>query len=289
MGPMTELSVPDAWKRLLARIERGTILLLGAPGTGKSSLARYLVGQLDRPLERVALVDADVGQSTVGVPTCLGLALTAPWQAPAALWFVGDVSPRGHLLPAVVGTARLAEQGRRAGAQAVVIDPTGFVEGGAARVLKLHKALAAGVDQVIALQRHGELEPILSLLEVPGRTIHRLHPVPQAESPSPEQRRHWREARFEAHFQGARVRMFGASKLIDRDLATGRSERVPAGTLVGLLGEDGACLALGVVHETGRDRVAVLTPWEELAAVHHLCLGALRLDPSRWPETELAD
>jgi hypothetical protein len=58
----------------------------------------------------------------LGVPTCAALALEPPWKAPGAMWFVGDVSPRGHLLQMVVGTARLAARARDAGAATVVSD-----------------------------------------------------------------------------------------------------------------------------------------------------------------------
>lgn len=274
---------PGPWRELLATIERGTVLVVGATDTGKSSLARYLVSQLDRPLDRVALVDADPGQKSVGVPACLGLAVTGPWEAPAALWFVGDVSPVGNLLPIVVGTARLAQRARESGAEAVVINTSGLVEGPAARALKLHMAVASGVDQVVAIQRDGELEPLLELLEEPGRSIHRLAPVADLRVRSPVERRRHREARFQAHFRGAEVRWFGRRKLVGAGWNPGAAAGLAPGTVVGLLAEGGFCLALGLLEELGEDRAAVLTPWKDPRVVVRLKAGGLRLDRSSWP------
>src|SRR5205814_111877 len=132
-------------------------------------------------------------QSSVGVPTCLGLALTPPWTAASALWFVGDVTPIANLLPTVTGTARLASLARSRGADVVLVDTTGLVDGPIGRVLKYHKALACGADQVIALQRDTELEPLLSLLEGPCRELHRLTSPPEARDRTFTERRLYRE------------------------------------------------------------------------------------------------
>jgi polynucleotide 5'-hydroxyl-kinase GRC3/NOL9 len=274
----------------MTRLERGTLLVAGAAGTGKSHLARYLLAQLDRSLDRVALVDADPGQTTVGVPACLGLALTRPWQAPAAAWFIGDVTPRRAALPSVVGAAVLARRARRSGAQAVVVDSCGLVGGPHGVTLQVHLALAAEVDQVVALERDRELSPLLAALGARGLRIHRLRPVREAVDRSPEARRRYREGRFAAHFHGARVRRFGFSKLMAADLhgPVQRSD-LGVGRVVGLLDGEGFCLALGLVTGLGSDHLAVATPWAEPGCVQRLQLGQLVLDPRRIAPEALAD
>jgi polynucleotide 5'-kinase involved in rRNA processing len=207
--------VPAAgWAELLAGLGRGTILVVGAPGTGKTALARYLVGQLDRVLPRVALVDCDSGRPAIGVPGCLGLALTAPWEAPAALWFVGGTAPAEHPLPAVVGAARLAERARAAGAAAVVLDTPGRVGDAAGRALLYHLAQATAADQVVAIERAGELAPLLTLLEREGRAVHRLAPSAAARPCTAGEEESHREGRLRAHLYDAAVRLFGAGRLV---------------------------------------------------------------------------
>src|SRR5204863_8901262 len=67
--PSSTSFVPsEAWRVPLARVGRGTLLVVGAPGRGKSGLASWLLGQLQRALGRVALISADPGQASIGVP-----------------------------------------------------------------------------------------------------------------------------------------------------------------------------------------------------------------------------
>ena len=276
-------AVSSDWQELLSRIERGTILVTGGPG--HTELARYLLGQLDRVLPRVALVDAGLGRPAVGVPACLGLALTRPWRAPESLWFVGEVDPRRRPLPTVVGAARLAEQARNKGAQAVIVDggdADGDPEG---REVQLHLALAAGVDQVVAVSRNGELSSLARALEAPHRCVHRVPPAPETPTPSPEEVDSYREGRFEAHFHDARVRRFGLDKVTRRRGGETGDELQP-GRLVGLIGDDGRCLALGVIQELQSDHVAVLTACERRSEVRRIETGGLELDPSAWPGHE---
>lgn len=278
MGTNGAVIPTEGWSDLLARLDRGTILVVGETGTGKSALARYLLAQLGRGLGRVALIDCDLADGTVGAPGCLGLATTAPWEAPAALWFVGATSPAGHLLPVVVGAARLAERARAAGAGAVILDTGDLVGCSQGRTLKLHKALAAKVDQVVAIQRDGELEPLLTLLADGGRALHRLRPSPHARPPAAGARRQHRDGRWRAHFAGAAVRLFGPRRFVSRDWVPGPGSNggSPApGTVVGLLDDAGFCLGLGRIEEVHPDCVAVSTAFA--GDVARLRVGGLRL------------
>ncbi|HEX5630611.1 MAG TPA: Clp1/GlmU family protein, partial [Acidimicrobiia bacterium] len=56
----------------LAR-RRGVVMLVGGPDTGKSTLARQLLTAAVAAGKTAAYVDADVDQTTVGPPTCVGL------------------------------------------------------------------------------------------------------------------------------------------------------------------------------------------------------------------------
>lgn len=279
------------WERVLARLERGTVLVVGGPGTGKTPLAGFLAAQLGRALDRTAWIDADPGQAAVGTAGCLGLAMTGPWRAPAAQWFVGDTAARRLPLATVVGAARLAERARREGAEVVILDApsagdgaevgTGAEDGDDGWHLLHHMALAAGVDQVVAVERNGELRPFLDV--VAGRTeIHRL-PAPAASRPSGGgERAAAAEDRLRAHLAGARTRRFARRRLLDTGWSP--SPDPDPGTLVGLLDRDGFCLALGVVEELAEDSVAVRTPWSDRSRVERLQLGDLRLERHQPPE-----
>ncbi len=271
---------PD-WAPLLDRLS-GTVMVVGAPNRGKTHLVRYLATGLAVRGRRVALLSADVGQPAVGVPTCLGLSLAPPWQRADAMWFVGTTSPVGHLLQAVAGTARLARRARDEGCDTVLIDTTGLVEGPVARVLKYHKAVAAGVGQVVGLQRDAELEPLLAVLEGPCPLVHRLRPVAEARARDADERRRYREALFRSQFESAAVLELPPERLVGRDWApaalSGEAFPVAPGTVAGLLDRDGFCLGIGPIEEARPDRLAVFTTWRDAAAVARVQQGRLRLN-----------
>jgi polynucleotide 5'-hydroxyl-kinase GRC3/NOL9 len=279
-SPEADRVVPAAgWTELTERLRGGgTILVLGEPGAGKSTLARWLVRELDVPAGTAALLSADMGQASVGPPACLGLALAKPWQGAAALWFVGDVTPVANLLPAVVGAAQLTQHARKAGARAVIVDSCGLVAGGLGRVLQYHTALACGVDEVVGLQRAGELESLLRLLEGPSRAVHRLAAAPEARDRTAAERREYREGRFEEHFRNAKLRSFDPGLLLGPDWTPGALLQRPAGTLVGLQDRRGRCLALGLLKELRPERLAVVTAHADPQAVATVHLGKLRLN-----------
>lgn len=294
------------WEHVLAFLERGTVLVLGAAGTGKTPLAGFLTAQLSRGLRRVGQIDADPGQVSIGPAGSLGLALTGPWRAPAAQWFVGDIRP-GHLpLNTVVGAARLAERARREGAEVVILDapatPNGH-GGGALREsgdrgdrnshtweLLHHLTLAAGVDQVVAVERNGELRSFLDV--VSSRVQVFRVPASADEEPDAASRRSARrleaaQSRLRAHLAHARPVRFARRRILDTSWTPGADP--PQGAVTGLLDREGYCLALGVVEEVSDDSVVLWTPWSDRRSVARLQVGTLRAHRLETAAGELTD
>jgi polynucleotide 5'-hydroxyl-kinase GRC3/NOL9 len=151
---------------------RGVTMLVGGLDSGKSTLAKRIASAgLEEGLS-IGMLDADVGQSTIGPPTTIGLRLcrSAADLEPAELTradhlsFVGSITPQGHLLPLVVGTRLLRDRARSAGADLVVVDTTGLVSGVYAQLLKFHKTAVLQPDLVVGLARGQELEPVLGVI-----------------------------------------------------------------------------------------------------------------------------
>jgi polynucleotide 5'-hydroxyl-kinase GRC3/NOL9 len=267
--------VPGAdWDRVLDRLAGTTIMVVGAVDRGKTHLARWLA----RAAPRAARVSADVGQPSLGPPACAAMALRRPWRAPDALWFVGDVTPARHLLPTVAGTARLADRARASGAEPVVIDTGGLVDGPLGRLLKYHKAVAARVSDVVAVAERDELGPLLALLETVAR-VHRLPPVPAARARGREERRRYRERGFRTLLRGARLLRFDLRRAIGPGWSTGADDAPPAGTLVGLLDRDAFCVGVGTVHAARGRVLEVRARRPAPGAVAWLRLGTLRVTP----------
>jgi len=204
---------PAEWERAIEWIikERGVVVLLGGADTGKTTFAFALVKDalaLDVP---TALVDADLGQSSIGPPTTIGLSLPRKGdnlEDPRidGLYFVGDTSPFGHLLQSIVGTKHLTGKALAAGAQLVVIDTSGLITGAMGQALKYHEVQVAECDHIVALQRSTELDYILrSLSQYEKPFLYNLSVPIEAKRISPEVRTRVRKKRFQSYFQGARI------------------------------------------------------------------------------------
>src|SRR5205085_7709914 len=188
-----------------------TVMLIGGLDSGKSTLARSLLGAALAAGRRAAYLDADLGQKCVGPPGTIGLRMlsSADDLGPDRLFgadglaFVGATSPQGHLLPVVTGTATLLQRARSGGAELVVIDTSGFVSGIYGQLLKYHKVEMVRPDVVVGLQRGEELAPLLGVIqrffssEVDALGVH-----PDVVPSSVEQRAENRELAMRRYFAG---------------------------------------------------------------------------------------
>ena len=284
--------IPRAWSHLeLARL-RGTLMVIGAPDTGKSTFAQYLYRQLCAGSRRVAYLDGDPGQSTLGPPTTMSLALGAsgdivfPLQGKTWRSFVGAVTPRGHMLPVLVGAARLVQAAQTHGADAIVYDTSGLVspaEGGLN--LKLSKIDLLRPSVVFAIQRERELEPLLVAL----RRSHRmrvvdLHPSPSIKPRNTLTRQTYRASQFAQYFRASRP------LTVDwEQLAVVPSPSFIFHRLAALEDADGFTLGLGIVQvaDLRTKQVELLTPLKTLEGIDTLRLGDLTLDPQTFRDQPL--
>ena len=289
----------------------GIAVVIGASDSGKTTwvgaAARQLVQAGKLP---AAIVDADVGQSTIGPPTTVALAvlqenLTSdfridglPWQG---LFFVGAVSPPGHLLQILVGTRRLVDIAIRSGAGTVLVDTTGLIDQGPGFQLKLRKIELLGPRHLVALQRGKELEPLLAVVAGrPGLRIHRLEVSPSARARTLAERARYRADRFAAYFVGAHALALETKQLVILAPPGGRS-RVKTGVvspllqpsalrredlnglLVGLNDSANETLGLGVFEEVSQDsrQISIRTPLAGTAGIRILQLGNVYLDEQK--------
>lgn len=282
--------------------EPGVVLLLGAPDTGKSTLAVWLVNAGLEAGRRVAVVDADVGQSDIGPPGTVGLGFPRASverlaQIPArALAFVGATSPAGQVAPHLVATSAMVAKARAEGAELVVVDTTGVGSGLWGRTLKELKIEATAPAWVVALEREAELTPLLRGLR--GRLLPRVARLPasgRARERSREERRAIRQKLLGRYLEQAAplelsLNTVGfARSFWQGDLAG----EVPAEEFrhlwVGLGDARGEVLAAGTILEISYQAgiLRVLTPWREAEAVRTVILGSLRVTPEGREEGRL--
>lgn len=166
--------IPQNWKENAKEMLKGSvgqrILVIGAVDCGKSSLITYLANTLLKNCgEPIAVIDTDVGQSKIGPPGTLGLGLVfEPFVhleeiQYESIYFVGDKSPRGNLLPIVLGLNSLIHTAQSKHSRAILIDTSGFVLGPAAFALKLAKIELVKPHWIIGLQRKDEIEHLLAV------------------------------------------------------------------------------------------------------------------------------
>ena len=163
----------------------------------------------------VGYVDADIGNSSIGPPSCVSLKVVRNegdmdhLDRPDALHFVGGISAERLVLQQVIATAALVEQARQS-ADTVVIDTTGVISGVGGETLKYHKMELCRPDAVVALQRGGELEPVVGMFRrFFGAQVITAPVEPDVLPSSPDDRAGRRSARFELAFAPATGKVAG--------------------------------------------------------------------------------
>jgi polynucleotide 5'-hydroxyl-kinase GRC3/NOL9 len=280
----SDIRVPRKWERINPESLQGTIMVIGESDTGKTTFARYLFLQLCRCHNRVAFLDCDVGQSTLGLPTTINLILSAsdpsafPPEGEAFSYFVGSTSPRGHMLPTVIGARKLQETAQQLGAETIVVDTTGLVSreaGGGA--LKQWKIELLQPSVLVGLAKGPELEHILWPWRWDKRV--RVYDLPVSEYVSEKTRTEritHREERFRSYFKKAHT-----LRVPFREAVVFGIEMMAGGRLLAFQDDGGFAVALGVAKSYDRkgQELAVSTPLPGLEGVNSVRFGSLRLDP----------
>jgi polynucleotide 5'-hydroxyl-kinase GRC3/NOL9 len=297
------------WRRTVEAIlnDPGVAVMLGDADTGKTTTATAIANAAVRVGYRTIVVDTDIGQSDIGPPATVGVAearrpIRRMSQLSAdAAYFVGDTQPQGVYRYLVEGAVRSVAWARARMAEVTVVDTTGWVEGTAAVAGKVRKIRRIEPRHVVALQRGGELEPILARLP-PGTIAHRLRPSGGVRARSRDTRRTARTGRFWRYFVPARLHVLDLAALpCDRlVIHAGRAipqacmlSQIPAPALrhllVGLADGEGWLRAMASVVEVAPvgQTVSVVAPLRSLAEVSKLQWGVLRVAPAGTEEGRL--
>ncbi|MGE5484993.1 MAG: Clp1/GlmU family protein [Ignavibacteriales bacterium] len=283
------------WARVFETlaVEPGVTMMIGGPDTGKTTLTSFLANAFFEAGVTTAIVDADVGQSDIGPPGTIGLAIVdTPLRrmGEASLrsaYFVGANSPEGHMHYMIAGTRKMVDRAVACAARAILVDTTGLVHGHFGLHLKQAKYDAIEPRYVVGVQRSNEIEHILGPLERHGPAkVIRMGVSSRARARSYEERRQFRQAAYRRHFSPAIASRAPLDRLAflraSRDVRL-VPEKAFANALVGLLDSRGEFLAEGTIEQVDfRDSTVTIVSRltnEEFSRVAAVAFGSLRVTP----------
>jgi polynucleotide 5'-hydroxyl-kinase GRC3/NOL9 len=174
------------------------------------------------------------------------------------------------------------------GPDVILVDTTGFVSGEGGRELKKRKIDLILPRFILALQRDGELEPILELYhENPLHKIHRLPLSEQVRPKSMEERRIHRTNKFRDYFKYSSIQELAIEGVqIEGEVLDPDGAPLPLdwalkmnSLLMGLKDEMDDTLALGLIRNYSENKkiLKVFTPLQEIQKVKTIQLSSLRL------------
>lgn len=204
-------TIPSDWDKVVEFLiseKINALIIFGEVDTGKTFFSTYLTNKLISYKIKPSVLDCDTGQSDIGPPSTLGIAvfdnpiLFMTEVKPNKLYFVGSHSPSEHFLHYICGFTKLVNYGLKV-SDIVIIDTPGWVLGDGGRMLRKSEleildALETNYA-VILLQRENEIEHLVKT--VPKQKVIRLTVSKKASPTSADERKKLREFVYKKYFK----------------------------------------------------------------------------------------
>lgn len=253
-----EVVPTQRWEAVIEEVvaEPGVTMILGNVDSGKSTFARFLTRAVTERGRTTGLIDADVGQSSLGLPGTVSAALfTAPPDDKdyrcSRFSFVGTANPAHAVRDILNATATFVKEMKKM-AFAVVVDTGGLITGRVGVGFKLAKIRVIQPDRIIAFQRNNECEDILSRLDEVH--VERLAPSPYVTPRNRVERAHYRWMKMKDFLQANALTehlLPESAELIRLGRTVSRHHAdLAAGTVVGL-NHGNETVDIGIVAEAG--------------------------------------
>ncbi|AKG38091.1 hypothetical protein MA03_00615 [Infirmifilum uzonense] len=213
-------TTPGEWYELAEKLASSNIrrvLVIGDVDSGKTSLVTLLVNVLANRGNKVAVIDADVGQKSIGPPGTIGLGVTEKSVYSLSsiplydAFFTGSNSPASVIHRSIVGAALLARKAEKL-VDRLIIDSTGWVTEGEGRELKFFKTLITEPDLVVLVgapsqlvQIERELEALVEIVRVPKPAF--------IASRDKQDRKEYRRYMYSRYFTGASVKSISLNNI----------------------------------------------------------------------------
>jgi len=210
-------SIPNSWDTavgtILADMRTPVIVMIaGAIDVGKTSFCAYLANSALKEKRRVAIIDADLGQSDVGPPSTISLCRVAkpvrdPFEIGAdQVCFIGATSPSSAVNEVVDAIAKMTKKALKLGIDLLIVNTDGWVEGEDAVRYKLALSKSVKPRMVIGIQEQSELTFLLGALTETQNIA--IEPSSAVRKRDREERRLLRELGYKKYLKGATVQSF---------------------------------------------------------------------------------
>jgi len=231
-----ESTIPPSWEnayeKIMSNEKPQTVMVMGGVDSGKTSFCTYLANKALRRKRKVAIIDADVGQSDIGPPSTIGFSrITLPikdlFEVEAEdACFVGSTSPSGAINKVIEGLTRLKAKALETDLNFLIINTDGWIEGEDAARYKVWLTEAVAPNVVVGIQQQNELTPILTALK--EVTVLSVDSSPAILKRDRDKRRVLRELSYKKYLKGAKVLSFPLSWVKVEGAPIGTSSLVTA-------------------------------------------------------------
>ncbi len=208
-----------------------SVLVVGPPESGKTTFTAFLANRLREAGLRVGVVEGDVGQEDVLIPTTIALAeVSRPviWLRelePVSLRFVGCTSPQYCYSESIMALRELVDEAARAGFDAVVLNTDGWV--GSPSGIEHKLAIARWVRPDVVVVTGEDVYECLSRSIGGQAEVVRIRRPAIVRERSREERRELRTQAYRKYFSRGRIRrvklggvaLFGACFLSGRPVS----------------------------------------------------------------------
>jgi polynucleotide 5'-hydroxyl-kinase GRC3/NOL9 len=277
---MTIIPEPE-WEMLFTELLRrsGTAMIIGATDSGKSTLAKYLIEEAISRNFSVCLLDADVGQSSIGLPgtICSKTFFSAEDLQDyfyRKISYAGTINPATNICEIIDIVTRMSSE-CRIRSDVSLIDTSGLIDSEIGERLKTGKVRAVNPDHVIAIQRGNEIEHILDLL--PAQKIHRIRVSKNIQARTFAMRTRYRKMKYDAYFQRDAMNDFIIHASESQFVYKGRqvpvqNRYVKKDTLIGL-NQNNDTLALGILEDLSDGSITFSSPIGSLNKINRVVFG----------------
>jgi len=272
-------TIPLSWREAasaLGELEEGTAVVIGGGDAGKTTLCTFLANSLLSEGRRVAVVDADIGQTDLGPPTTMAAAditrhaVNLSEVEPSERLFIGLTSPgrvKGKVIRSVKRLAAF-HAGRR---KLVIVNTDGWVKGSEAVTYKVQMLNELKPEIALGI---GSTDDTSQILQAANFTALLAGSPDIIKERTQVDRRELRALGYQKYLAGASVKVFQSdgtgvqSALSSEALNLSRLSRSQVeglkDAIVGFLDADGLLQEIGILKDI-IPSTATVKVWSRIA------------------------